>query len=315
VWRPARAASAAAEAAPQARPGARDAVAARALEAQPAGGADSVVPAIEASMASYWLALGGGARGERHQAADVTWVYTGRPVLNRVVGAAFESTVAAARVRDVVAQFAVRNAPVTWLVGPSTRPPHLERHLQVQAFEHAGSWTGMALDLTRATREGSAPPGLRLLAVADAATRSQWLQVVAAGFGLPRSAREVMAELAARPAAPGVDGALLTHFAAAGPGHRHHAPPAGGGPGARVPAGGTASDWGRTGAVSRARVPGALRDRAVPLDAAGGAWRVAPSPAPARAPCGAGGGPNRTRAARANRGSVPPAAGPGVKGR
>lgn len=61
--------------------------------------------AVEANMFAYWLALGRGDHSALCDGPDLKWAYTGRPVLNRVVGAQHNLADADARTADVVARF------------------------------------------------------------------------------------------------------------------------------------------------------------------------------------------------------------------
>jgi ribosomal protein S18 acetylase RimI-like enzyme len=161
----------------------------------------AVVQAIESNMFAYWLSLGGGDRGEIHDGPDLKWVYTGGPALNRVFGARLDEAQVDARVADVVARFGAWRAGVAWLVGPSTRPAGLVRRLAAHGFADAGSWTGMAFDLARAScsdaRPGG-PPGLVVREVADRQTCRSWLQIVGASFRLPGGAIDTFDRVAAR---------------------------------------------------------------------------------------------------------------------
>lgn len=149
-------------------------------------------------MAAYWLSLSDQGRGQRYDGPDLKWVYTGRPMLNRVVSARLEAAGADARIAEVKERFTAWGASVTWLTGPSTRPADLRERLQERGFTSQGDWIGMSLDLngpalaTLDSRRGvpSVPPGLVVREVVDGATARPWLQTISAGFRLPPAARE-----------------------------------------------------------------------------------------------------------------------------
>ncbi|MBI3970532.1 MAG: GNAT family N-acetyltransferase [Chloroflexi bacterium] len=161
-------------------------------------GRDAAVQAIEANMSAYWLTLGSGPRGEVYNGSELQWVYTGSPVLNRVMGARLDGTTVGARIEQVVARFRAWNAGVAWLLGPSTRPADLGARLTAQGFIHEGDWVGMAHDLRRLgvgeTNGAADAPGLVVREVTDRKGFDSWLRIVGAGFALPRPARLVFRE-------------------------------------------------------------------------------------------------------------------------
>lgn len=156
--------------------------------------------AVENSMCAYWLSLG--EQGERYDGSDLKWVYTGRPALNRVVGARLRPAEADARIIDVLTRFRTWGASVTWLTGPSTQPDDLQRRLQAHGFARQDDWIGMALDLSGFNERSGAPrgppAGLVVREAVDEATAEVWLQTISAGFRLPPAARETFRALPVR---------------------------------------------------------------------------------------------------------------------
>jgi ribosomal protein S18 acetylase RimI-like enzyme len=166
---------------------------------------DAVVRAIETNMCAYWLSLGRSDGGAVYEGPDLQWAYTGRPVLNRVLGAQFAVHEAEARIGEIVRRFGAWRAGVAWLTGPSTRPDDLGARLRAQAFTHEGQWSGMAVDLASAAGAaaggGDVAPGLTIREVRDGVLHQAWLEIIGAAFDLPRPARDVFHGLG-RPPGP-----------------------------------------------------------------------------------------------------------------
>lgn len=158
--------------------------------------------AIEGNFNTYWLSLGRGRGGVAHDGQDLKWVYTGRPVLNRVIGARLDEEQAELRIAEIVRRFGAWHAGVTWLTGPTTRPLDLGRRLEAHGFAYQGRWSGMAVELAGFDRTAEGPPGLTIREVADEVTQQNWLEILVPAFGLPRTARRVF-RAAAGPAAGG----------------------------------------------------------------------------------------------------------------
>jgi ribosomal protein S18 acetylase RimI-like enzyme len=173
----------------------------------------AIQTAIEANMCTYWLSLAQGPAAERWDGSDLKWAYTGSPVLNRVAGAQLDEDQTDARIAEVLQRFRGWGAGVTWLTGPSTRPPDLGQRLLRQGFSHQDTWTGMALDLSAAATPDSGPPGLTVGPADGGAARRVWLDVVGTAFRLPPAARGVFGRLPSRAGATeGPDGALWRRY-------------------------------------------------------------------------------------------------------
>src|SRR5262245_55381429 len=70
--------------------------------------------------------------GELERDADVWRCWTGVPtrIVNAAALATFEPTTSERRVREVVAWFGARERPWRWVVGSSSGPEDLERHIE-----------------------------------------------------------------------------------------------------------------------------------------------------------------------------------------
>lgn len=108
---------------------------------------EAVIEAIEGNLIDAAVAMGRTEEGVVFRGNDVTWVYTGFPTLSRVLRARFSDEEAEDRVAEIAECFHQWNAPVLWIIGPSTWPPQLPEYLKDASFSHSESWMGMAADL------------------------------------------------------------------------------------------------------------------------------------------------------------------------
>ena len=118
---------------------------------------EAVIEAIEANLVGASVALGRTEDGVVFRGSDVTWVYTGYRSLSRVLRARFAEDQAEDRVAEVCDCFREFDAPVCWLVGPTSWPPNLPDLLVEGGFGPAELWMGLARDLS--PLESPAPSG------------------------------------------------------------------------------------------------------------------------------------------------------------
>ena len=108
---------------------------------------EAVIEAIEGNLIDAAVAMGRTEDGVVFRGSDVTWVYTGFPTLSRIMRAKFTDEQAEDRVAEIAECFRQWNAPVVWIMGPSTWPPQLPEYLHDAGFTHTESWMGVAADL------------------------------------------------------------------------------------------------------------------------------------------------------------------------
>jgi GNAT superfamily N-acetyltransferase len=77
------------------------------------------------------------------------WFMTGQPLptSNGVVYANFDLDTIEAQITATLQPFIAQAVPLTWWVGPATRPANLGVYLQQQGFKHNRDMIGMAMDL------------------------------------------------------------------------------------------------------------------------------------------------------------------------
>jgi ribosomal protein S18 acetylase RimI-like enzyme len=119
---------------------------------------------------------------------DVTMAGVDLPIarVNSASAAHFESQTADARIDFVVAWFERRRFPFVWRLGPRDEPMDLQARLLDKGFAlDPDEMPGMVAPLTDLP-EIELPDGATIEVVRDAAAFREWLDVMVAGFGMPR---------------------------------------------------------------------------------------------------------------------------------
>jgi hypothetical protein len=135
---------------------------------------ESVIEAIETNLIDSSVALGRTEDGVVFRGSDVTWVYTGYPTLSRVMRARFAPDEAEDRVAEIAECFRQWDAPVVWVVGPSTWPPQLSDYLHDAGFNTNETWMGMAVDLHSVPAKLTQKDGLRIELVTEKEQLEEW---------------------------------------------------------------------------------------------------------------------------------------------
>lgn len=131
----------------------------------------------------------------------MVWITTDVPhsFLNRVYQARFHPDEVDRRIAEVVAHFASRGLPLSWHVGPSSKPRDLGGRLITQGLLHTGHEIGMAIDLS-ALHETSPTPSDLVIERVDCMPRLQrWMGVVAASFQYPEKTADVLLDVFGNP--------------------------------------------------------------------------------------------------------------------
>jgi GNAT superfamily N-acetyltransferase len=112
--------------------------------------ADEIVRRIETNQIDRSVAFCYGLNGWIEQEGPVLWSASGivGPYSNRVSLATIAGD-ERERMADIVAQYQNRKTSFWWIVGPSTRPVDLSRHLADAGFKQIYDGPGMALDLAQ----------------------------------------------------------------------------------------------------------------------------------------------------------------------
>ena len=144
---------------------------------------EAVIEAIEADLLGASVALGRTEDGVVFRGSDVTWVYTGYRSLSRVLRARFAPEQAEDRVAEVGDCFREWDAPVCWVVGPSSFPPNLPELLADAGFDAGELWLGLARDLAAVDVQPSPTAGCLVARVVSKIDLDLWTHVAAANDG------------------------------------------------------------------------------------------------------------------------------------
>jgi hypothetical protein len=147
----------------------------------------ALVRAIEANLFEAWAYFGHWPQAELYDGPDMMRFITGVPFpwCNGVFRAHLAPQETDSKIEATLTHFKVRNLPLIWWTGPSTRPADLGERLQAHGLRHAEDAPGMAVDLLALTEELPTPSGLTIELVGDVETLRRWLRPFALGFEFP----------------------------------------------------------------------------------------------------------------------------------
>jgi len=143
-----------------------------------------------AVAAALWTALRTFGRipgGRVIDAPDATLIMsgTGYPSFNNVVASDLTATDIGARIDEVLRQFLPASVPVTWWVGPTTRPTDLAARLERLGMIQQEPEFAMALDLAEGWHTTPAKAGATVEVVERADQLDEWLTMMHAAYGWP----------------------------------------------------------------------------------------------------------------------------------
>ena len=130
----------------------------------------AVLAAVEANQFSFLKNFGRGPGGEVRELPHLVRTISGIPhgMFNVVMGARLEPGSADAVIEEMLAEYAARGLPFSWLVSPSVRPAGLGARLAAHGLTHLFDDPWMALDLRALDEDQPAPPpGFRVVEVED----------------------------------------------------------------------------------------------------------------------------------------------------
>nr|BBH88930.1 hypothetical protein KTC_36810 [Thermosporothrix sp. COM3] len=126
--------------------------------------------------------------GELHETAELTWLYTGVPILNAVLQTHIpdndERTISA-YIDRMSRYFTKRNTGFAWVLGAATRPVHFAHFLKRRRFVHLVNKSCMALNLSEFAQDEPTPEGLTIQKAQDAESLAPLQKIEQQGFGNP----------------------------------------------------------------------------------------------------------------------------------
>lgn len=150
--------------------------------------ASALTAAIEANILDHARAVAARSpRVEPHDEPDLLWISSriAHPYLNRVYRALFRSEDVDGRIAAILTYFESRGSPLSWHVGPSSRPCDLGSRLRERGLTCVEDETGMALDLAALPQDLEMPAGLVIERVTDVQRLRSWVDVVTSSFCCP----------------------------------------------------------------------------------------------------------------------------------
>jgi GNAT superfamily N-acetyltransferase len=135
--------------------------------------------ALDANFAEVIRWYGSRPGGEVREDPDVTVGSTGLAfrAVNGAVALRLDPATIEERIADVARWFAGRVGPWRWLVGPTSSPPDLDRHLRAAGFDLVSDNPGMALDLDGAMEVEAPPDGVEIAPIDDMAGLDAWAEI------------------------------------------------------------------------------------------------------------------------------------------
>lgn len=145
-----------------------------------------IVETIESNLFGYLEAFGNIPQGQLFNTPELCWTHTGSSLLNRAFAARLNGN-ASEHIEKMTEFYQSKQSPVTWMMGPSSTPEHLEDQLIQHEFRHLSDWPGMALPLAQLA-PFTLPQNFsyRLM---DASDFETWTHIARPGFGLPEAAQ------------------------------------------------------------------------------------------------------------------------------
>jgi ribosomal protein S18 acetylase RimI-like enzyme len=178
-----------------------------------------VITAIDHQVAaSLWAALETfgwipGARVQREPDATLVLSGTQFAAFNNVLAANLPDDAADDRIPELMAHFLPDNAPLTWWVTTTARPPDLAARLERMGLVRQEPEFAMAIDLHREIEEVRLPDGVLLETVHRPEQLDGWLGVMHAAYGWPeREKADVIRSMYRAGLAEPPDRRAIRHF-------------------------------------------------------------------------------------------------------
>ncbi len=142
----------------------------------------AIVAAIEQNVMAFSARLSSLPQAEVHEDAQVLRVVTGLPssMFNLILWTQFDPDEVDSRIEQELAYFRRHRLPMTWWIGPSTRPTNLGMALKAHGLYHALDSPGMAVDLLAMPAEVLALAEVTITPVNDPEGMWHWVSTFAA---------------------------------------------------------------------------------------------------------------------------------------
>lgn len=141
-----------------------------------------IVTAIEQNIMAFSACLSSLPQAEVYENAQVLRVMTGLPssMFNLVLRAQFDPDEIDSKIEQELAPFRQHRVPMTWWIGPSTRPRHLGKALEAHGLFYALDSPGMAGDLLKWQTDALVPAQITITPANNLESMEQWVRTFAA---------------------------------------------------------------------------------------------------------------------------------------
>lgn len=148
-----------------------------------------MIRAIESDVQGAWAGFGRSTACELNETPEATWMLSGMPDqdYNKVVRSEFEPDDVDARIEEILAYYESKGVPMSWWLGPSSRPADLGARLEAHGMTRKRDSVGMALDINEVSEDYTPPAGLVVETVEDDDTLARFVHVSTVTFNLPET--------------------------------------------------------------------------------------------------------------------------------
>lgn len=160
----------------------------------------SVINAIEMNIHEAWISFAHGLGANVHDEPDLLWFLSGLPfhLANGIVKARFLSDHLEGTLDKRLRLLTTEQVPMTWLIGPSTRPVDLGSHLEARGWVLEDVAPGMAIELQTLDESLSPPTSLTIERVREEEGLRTWLRIMTIGSEMPEEGLTLLLELVSR---------------------------------------------------------------------------------------------------------------------
>jgi ribosomal protein S18 acetylase RimI-like enzyme len=136
-------------------------------------------------------------RFELRRTEDLVWYTSGiaHPSLNHILLAKLNPETVDLDIDEILAEFTSRRVPVTWSIGPSSRPGNLSVYLTRCGLTYLKDEIGMAMDLATVKSDQIDLSVLKIQQVHHEEMLREWFQPVSVSFGYPQNVATVLYDL------------------------------------------------------------------------------------------------------------------------
>jgi GNAT superfamily N-acetyltransferase len=160
----------------------------------------SLINAMEMNVHEAWLSFAHGLGAIVHDEPDLLWFLSGLPfhLANGIVKAHFTADYLEDILDERLRLLTAEQVPMTWLIGPSTRPVDLGSHLEARGWVLEDVAPGMAIELQTLDETLYSPASLTIERVREEEGLRTWLRIMTIGSEMPEEGLTLLLELVSR---------------------------------------------------------------------------------------------------------------------